>query len=99
MNAPAGEGRLELAPVSPNPTTGPASLRFTLPRSGLARLDLIDVTGRRTRTLLNQALPAGPHEVHWDGRDTQGAPAGAGLYWVRLESGGVSAVRRLVRIR
>ena len=38
--------------------------------------------------VLDGALEAGRHRVRWDGRDAVGAPAGAGLYFVRGESPG-----------
>jgi flagellar hook assembly protein FlgD len=74
-------------------------LAFSLPRTGPARLVLLDVAGRRVRTLVDGPLVAGAHVMTWDGRDERGASASAGLYWARLEAGGEAAVRRLVRIR
>jgi len=62
------------------------------------RLVLVDVAGRRVRTLVDETLAAGPHELAWDGRDAGGAPAPAGLYWARLDAGGEHATRRLVRL-
>lgn len=97
--AAAGAGRLTLEPVRPNPSSGPATLRFTLPRSGTVRLTLVDVAGRRTRTITDATFAAGSHDVTWDGRDAGGSPAPAGIYWARIESGSEVAVRRLVRMR
>jgi len=91
--------RLALAPARPNPSSGPAALRFTLPRTGHARLVVMDVAGRRVRTLADAPMVAGPHEIAWDGRDAAGALAPAGLYWARLEAAGEAATTRLVRVR
>ena len=90
--------RLALETAQPNPSSGPATLRFALPRSGHARLVVMDVAGRRVRTLLDAPLTAGPHEIAWDGRDAGGAQAAAGLYWAMLEAGGEKVSRRLVRV-
>ncbi len=90
--------RLAFAPARPNPSRGATTLRFTLPRGGPVRLVLVDVAGRRVRTLVDETLAAGPHELAWDGRDAGGAPAPAGLYWARLDAGGEHATRRLVRL-
>jgi alpha-amylase len=91
-------GLLALAPPSPNPTRGGATLRFTLARAGHATLALYDVSGRRVRTLADGALAAGPHEARWDGRDTAGARVRAGLYFATLAQGGESRVARVVVI-
>jgi hypothetical protein len=90
---------LAIESVRPNPSRGSTSLRFTLPQAGRARLELLDLAGRRLRTLADGPLAAGPHDAVWDGRDERGVTVAAGLYWARLESAGVSTVRRLVRVR
>jgi hypothetical protein len=90
---------LALAPAQPNPASGESHLAFMLPHPGGARLVLLDVAGRCVRTLVDGPLAAGTHAVAWDGRDDHGARAPAGLYWARLEAGGETAVRRLVRVR
>lgn len=97
---PAGpRAALALEPARPNPSQGSTGLRFSLPRAGRARLVLVDVAGRRLRTLVDGPMEAGPHELSWDGRDQAGWIVPAGLYWARLEAGGEAAVRRLVRVR
>ncbi len=100
--ADAGDGALAahvaLAPARPNPSRGAASRRFSLPAAGVARLVVMDVAGRRVRTLVDGAVEAGPHEVAWDGFDGAGARVPAGLYWARLEAAGERVTRRLVRL-
>lgn len=91
-------GTLRLAPAQPNPFRGTTALEFTLPRAGHARLELLDVTGRRVRLLTDGIMALGPHRVTWDGRDASGAIVPAGLYWARLEGNGETAVRRLARL-
>lgn len=90
---------LALAPPSPNPARGNVALRFTLPVAGRASLAIFDVTGRRVATLLDGALPAGAHESVWQGTDGNGRPAGAGLYFARLDVGGRALARRVVMVR
>jgi flagellar hook assembly protein FlgD len=59
---------------------------------------LIDIAGRRVRTLVNGPVGAGSQEVAWDGRGNNGARVAAGVYWARLDADGETAVRRLARI-
>jgi len=86
-------------PARPNPSSGAMTLRFSLARAGQARLEVLDLAGRRTRLLSDGVFGAGPHERVWDGRDDHGAPAPVGLYWARIACDGGSAVQRLVRVR
>ena len=65
----------------PNPAHGPGlDIRFTLPGSEPARLDLIDVSGRRLASLDVGALGPGPHSIDL----AEGRTVPAGLYLVRL---------------
>jgi aminopeptidase N len=90
---PPATGVLSLAPLTPNPGRGARTLSFTLPAAGEARLEILDVTGRRIRTLAAGVLDAGPHERTWDGRDERGNLAHAGLYFARLRAGGTLTER------
>ncbi len=87
---------LALAPPAPNPSRGATELRFALPADATARLDVLDVAGRRVAGL-EQALPAGEHVWRWTGEGTDGARAPAGLYFVRLTTPFGNRVQRLVR--
>ena len=92
-------GCMYLWAKAPKPFHDEAHVAFTLPRGGPASLTVLDVQGRRVRSLSAGALPAGRQSARWDGRDEAGRRVASGLYFVRLEVGGVKLVRRLVRAR
>lgn len=52
-----------------------------------ARSCVFDVAGRRVRSLLSGAVPAGLQTVAWDGRDARGRAVAAGTYFLRLRAG------------
>ncbi len=55
---------LQLSPIQPNPiTTSEATLRFTLPTSGLSQITLYDMLGREVRVLDKNFYNAGSHSV------------------------------------
>ena len=89
---------LALAPVAPNPARTAAMFRFSLPAAGPARLELIDVTGRHA-WVQDGDYAAGAHSWRWDGRDSRGAPAGAGIYFVRLVTRQGTRTERFVLVR
>jgi hypothetical protein len=90
---------LALSAPAPNPLRGSCTMRLALPREARVTLAVFDQQGRRVRTLLAGALPAGEHPVAWDGRDDGGRPVACALYFVRLETGGRAISRRLVVVR
>jgi hypothetical protein len=104
-SAPTGvESRPEIAAsrlrlLGSMPFVRDLPLAIELARGGDVTLDVFDVRGRRVRTLVSQALPAGFHPARWDGRTSQGRDAASGVYFLRLRAGGATDVRRVVRLR
>jgi len=74
------------------------SLRYGLPSSGHARLDLYDLRGSRVATLLDRVVSAGETVLDW----TPGSPApfpGSGVYFLRLRFGEHAATAKIVFAR
>ncbi|MFH1143798.1 MAG: FlgD immunoglobulin-like domain containing protein [Candidatus Eisenbacteria bacterium] len=93
-----------LAPPVPNPLHpgrgGLLTIRFGIPGAvASARLSILDVTGRLVRTLFEGPCQPGLHAIAWDGSDQNGAPAGSGVYFARLDAARWRGVRRLMLIR
>ncbi len=77
---PAGEG---------------AQLSFTLSRTSAVSAEVLNIAGRVVRTVAaDRDLDTGVQSLTWDGRNTSGAKAPAGMYLVRVtarcEDGGCS---------
>lgn len=93
-----GARGLRLLVPAPNPGRGTIALGAVLPVSGPVRLEILDLSGRRVRTLVDQALPAGRHEFTWDGRNDRGSAAPAGVYLARLVGAGGTRTQRFTRL-
>ncbi len=86
---------LRLAVVARTP--GEVSLRAELTRENRLTLAVFDLRGRRVRVLLDGAmLPAGPHEVVWNGRDDRSRRVARGVYLVRGRSSDAVASTRVI---
>ncbi len=72
----------------PNPFNPDTGFSVTLAAPGWARLEVLDLGGRRLALLHEGELAAGEHRFHWDGRDAAGRPLGSGLYLCRLRADG-----------
>jgi len=94
--APSG-ARLDAS--YPNPFQGTATIAYGVERDQVVRITIHNALGRRVATLADGRAETGRHALTWDGRDATGAPVGSGVYWVRLESGGVTASEPLVVAR
>jgi hypothetical protein len=93
----AGFPQIEL--VHPNPIRGSGSISFILPSSGMATVDILDVSGRRVQRVLHSSRGAGPNVVAWDGRDSSGRLTPAGIYLVRVSALGRSSSRKIMLVR
>jgi hypothetical protein len=69
-------------------------VRVSLPGSSSARLGLFDLAGRRIWTAGPDAIGPGAHDV----AITPSMPAARGVYFVRLEQGTYSTVRKVLRL-
>jgi len=90
-------GRLRT--VGPNPFRHEARVEFELARPAAVELEVIDVDGRRVRTLASGPRAAGRHVESWDGRTAAGRRASAGVYFVRLRAGDRVESERIVLSR
>ena len=90
---------LSLAAPWPNPAGRQTTLRYALPRAGLVRLAVFDAAGRLVRELASGVYEPGEQAATWDLRDGNGNAVGAGLYFARLEAGGMTKVRRIAVAR
>lgn len=88
-----------LVQAHPNPFNPQVSLRMDLPTSGPARVHIVDVRGRRVRDLFSGSRPAGPLELHWDGRNDRGRALPSGVYFVRLEGEDVHSTGKITLVR
>lgn len=85
---------LQFAIAGAQPVVDHLRLRFDLPKSGDATIEVFDVAGRRAGRLMQTSLAAGPHELAFDVRDLT-----PGVYAVRLVAGPQSDVVRLVHVQ
>ena len=88
-----------LEPNYPNPFNPSTMIRFSLAESGPVTLRIYDVSGRLVRTLVENTIPQGIHEVRWDGTNLRGDAAASGVYFCRLVTAGFTNSRRIVLLR
>ncbi len=85
---------LALATPFPNPSSDQVTVHFNLSGSGSVDLAAYDLAGRRVATLALGDLAAGRHELTWNIQDLP-----AGVYILRLTTGGGALTQRLVIAR
>jgi subtilisin family serine protease len=99
VSAPGPAIVARLLPGRPNPFRDRVTLGFSLATESAVGLRVHDVQGRVVRALAGGRFGPGTHRVEWDGRDANGRSVESGVYFVRLDAGGSSIVRRVARMR
>jgi len=89
----------QLVGNAPNPFNPSTTIRFDLAAGGAAALRIYDVRGRLVRTLVEGPMPAGAHQVAWDGRSNAGSPVASGVYLLEMVAGGKRDDMKLVLAR
>ena len=85
---------------SPNPFNPATDIRFVLPAAAAVSLRVYDDAGRLIRILLDEpAMPAGDHNLTWNGLDAGGAPVRSGVYFYELQVDGRDHARRMVLLK
>ena len=97
--AAAAPAALRLLGNWPNPFNPRTRIAFELPVAGDVELALFDARGRSVRVLIEERLPAGRHQVDWNGCDGRGRDVPAGVYYASLRSAGDRDARSLVLVR
>ena len=78
----------------PNPFNSSAIIRYELLQKSSVTLKVVDCLGREVQTLVAQTEEAGVHEVSFDG-----SLFVSGIYFYRLEAGGLVRVGKMILMR
>jgi flagellar hook assembly protein FlgD len=64
-----------------------------------ATLKIYNVLGKVVRTLVNEPMAPGDHQVIWDGKDDQGNQAASGIYFYKLRAGDFQDTKKMVLMK
>lgn len=86
--------------VAPNPSrVGETIIRFAAPEGSPVGVEILDVSGRRVRSLVCTAMSSGTGRIRWDGRDDRACPVASGTYFIRTASSNRQVVARFQLVR
>ena len=86
-----------LAKTSPSPFICRTTIRYSLPRECDVALRVYNSVGRVVTTLVQAKQNAGWYVVSWDVSGVPAAKLPCGTYFCRLQAGGYTATRKMVK--
>ncbi|HEX7879565.1 MAG TPA: FlgD immunoglobulin-like domain containing protein [Candidatus Eisenbacteria bacterium] len=97
LDLPAPAFRHALGNAYPNPMNPTTRIQFTNgTANGRVKVEIFDVTGRLVRSLVDAKMPAGVHEVTWDGGNEAGSSVPSGMYFYRMSAEDFVAAKKLL---
>ncbi|MGH7492973.1 MAG: S8 family serine peptidase, partial [bacterium] len=88
-----------LAQNYPNPFNPQTLIRFGLPEGMTVQLEIFDLVGRQVRKLIDMPMPAGYHEIIWNGKDKAGSDVPSGVYLYQISAGNFQDWKKLALVR
>jgi len=83
----------------PNPFNTSTVIKFDLDQPASVKLDIYNILGQKVATLLNTSLPAGFHQVEWDGKNDNGQNVVSGMYFYRLITGDLARTKKMAFLK
>lgn len=87
----------------PNPFNPTTKIYYELPVSSEVHLEIYDILGKKVRTLLNNKIKAGYHEVSWDGDNDFNSKVSSGIYIYKFSARNnqkeFSAIKKMIFIK
>jgi flagellar hook assembly protein FlgD len=88
-----------LTAISPNPFNPETTIHFNLNAAARPSLAIYNVAGQLVREAELGNLSGGANAWVWDGRDNRGNPLASGVYFVRLQAGAVTDVKKAILLK
>ncbi|UCF79296.1 MAG: T9SS type A sorting domain-containing protein, partial [Candidatus Eiseniibacteriota bacterium] len=80
----------------PNPMNPTATIQYSIGTPGKVMLRIFDVSGRVTRTLVDESMSVGEYQSTWDGKNDRGKQVGSGVYFYQLEAPNFRSAKKIV---
>ena len=84
----------ELQQNYPNPFNPSTRIQFSIVDARIVSVKVYDILGRDVATLVNERMSPGVYTITWNA-----ARLSSGIYFVRLQAGDFTAVRKVVLMK
>ncbi len=83
----------------PNPFNPSTTIGFSLPTASFVELSIYNIEGKKVKTLVEQNLSAGQHNIEWDGTNNSGSQIATGMYIYRMTTETFSTSKKMVLLK
>lgn len=84
----------------PNPFNPQTTIRFSVSENtGIINITIFNLKGQKIKTILNEELSAGYHNVIWNGTDDFNKAVASGIYLLKFETAGYKRINKMIMLR
>ncbi len=90
----------ELTGNYPNPFNPETTISFSITQnSDFVTLEVFNLKGQKVKTLINEKLPAGNHQVIWDGKNENNKSVSSGIYFYKMNSNNYTSIKKMILMK
>lgn len=89
----------QLAQNYPNPFNPSTIISYRLKKTTRVKLTIYNTAGQKVTTLLDANQHAGEYQVNWRGESYSGDKVASGIYFYKLQAGGLIQMRKMILLR
>ncbi|MCK4407063.1 MAG: T9SS type A sorting domain-containing protein [Bacteroidales bacterium] len=90
---------IQLSQNYPNPFSTSTNIEFNISKESKIEINVYNINGQLVIQLLNKNLPAGQHNISWDGTNETGQQLKSGIYFYRLKTDEGVFRKKMVLVR
>ena len=90
---------VQLSQNYPNPFNPTTVINYALPSRQKVEISVYNMLGQKVRSLLNDEMNAGMHQVEWDGKNSLGNQVATGIYIYQLVADGVRINKKMMLLK
>lgn len=83
----------------PNPFNPSTNIRFNVPVESKVELSIYNIKGQKVKNLCKDILPTGNHEYVWYGKNNSNNSVASGIYFIHLNNGEKTKVRKILLLK
>jgi len=83
----------------PNPFNPETTISFNLSEVEKVKLEIFNIKGQKVKTLFNEQLSIGEHNVGWNGKDANNKQVSSGIYFYKLKSGEYQQIKKMMLLK
>ena len=83
----------------PNPFNPVTTINYDIPKETDVIIKVHDIMGREVSVLVKEKQMPGYHAVNWNGKNANGSPVSAGMYFYTIKTDGFHSMKKMIFLK